>query len=167
MENYLLSTLANVLKVLHALSQLILRIRLLLFPCIDLKPESGSIQERAQGHKLVLVIASSGPSTSLRWPFSRKVGHNLSFRKCIQMFLCGPWLYCFPLWTPPLWDGPGPGSPTGQPILQSWAPPLTTSLHRVEADKKWLHHAVYCREPWCTDEDWLASFQLCLPLIKT
>lgn len=66
MENYVLSTLANVLSALHALSQLILKRHLLLFLCIDLKPESESIQEHAQGHKLVLVIASSGPSTSLR-----------------------------------------------------------------------------------------------------
>ena len=64
MENYSLSTFANVLSDLHALCQLILRRHLLLLPCIDVKPESGSIQERAQGHKLLL--ASSGPSTSLR-----------------------------------------------------------------------------------------------------
>lgn len=47
------TTSANVLSALHALSQLILKRNLLLFLCVDLKPESESIQELAQGHKLV------------------------------------------------------------------------------------------------------------------
>ena len=37
-------------------------------------------------------------------------------------------------------------------ILQSWAPPLTSSLQTVEDDKKRLHRAVYCPEPRGTDE---------------